>query len=100
MGALSKKEERIPVNQKYIKSIGLPLLSVNKLIINPKSPFFPVFKIAIAGIIVIKIPAKSLATSLIGSQVKPFSFLICAFVIFILIPVIIKSKILIFKSKC
>ena len=40
------------------------------------SPSLPAFNIAIAGIIVVKIPAKSFATSWIGNHVNWFSFLI------------------------
>ena len=62
VGALSKKLERIPVSQKYILFTG-PASLDTELIMLAKAPEVPAFKIAIAGIIVMKIPAKSFATS-------------------------------------
>ena len=61
VGALSKKLDNTPVYQKYIKFTGSPLLET-ELIIPDKAPFVPAFKMAIAGIIVTKIPANSFAT--------------------------------------
>ena len=58
---MSKKPDNKPVNQKYRLLLTEANISLFSL------------KIAIAGITVIKIPAKSFATSRIGNQVKPFS---------------------------
>ena len=40
------------------------------------APLFPALRIAMAGMIVIKIPANNFATSTIGKQVYSFDFLI------------------------
>ena len=53
MGALSKKLERIPVSQKYILFTG-PASLDTELIMLAKAPEVPAFKIAIAGMIVMK----------------------------------------------
>ena len=42
---------------------------------DPNAPFTPDLRIAIAGIIVTNIPAKSFATSIIGNQLYSFAFL-------------------------
>ena len=76
VGALSKKLDNTPVYQKYIIFTGSPLLET-ELIIPDRAPFVPAFKIAIAGIIVTNIPAKSFATSIIGNQVYSLSLRIC-----------------------
>ena len=46
------------------------------LITADKAPSLPAFKIAIAGMIVINIPANSFATSCIGNQLNSFASLI------------------------
>ena len=73
VGALSKKLDRIPVAQKYIQLIG-PASFETELMIIPNDPLVPDFKIAIAGIMVTKIPANNLATSIIGNEVYSLAF--------------------------
>ena len=76
VGALSKKLDNTPVYQKYIILTG-PLSLETALIIPANAPLVPALSIAIAGMIVTKIPAKSFATSMIGNQVYSLSLRIC-----------------------
>ena len=58
---MSRKEESIPEAQKNCQGAVSPSSA-------PRA-----FRIASAGIMVTKMPAKSTATSTMGAQVKPFS---------------------------
>ena len=56
--------------------IGSPDSDETEDTTDPNAPFTPDLRIAIAGIIVTNIPAKSFATSIIGNHVYSFSVLI------------------------
>src|SRR6266511_2265730 len=70
VGALSRKLESAPVNQKYRASIGAPLELETAASSGASTPALPALRIAIAGMMVRKIAAKSLATSMIGPHSK------------------------------
>ncbi len=67
---MSRNDDSRPVAQKYMPSIGWPLLSLTARITPAKAPSVPAFSIAITGMIVRKMPANSLPTSRIGSQLN------------------------------
>ena len=56
--------------------IGSPVSDDTEETTDANAPFVPAFRIAIAGIIVTKIPAKSFPTSIIGNHVYSFAVLI------------------------
>ena len=59
----------MPVAQKYIASTGSPL-RLTASTIGASAPAVPARRIAIAGMMVRKMPANSLATSTIGNQLN------------------------------
>jgi hypothetical protein len=59
----------MPVAQKYITFTGSPP-SFTKSTTGASAPALPARKIAIAGMMVMKIPANSFATSMIGNQLN------------------------------
>ncbi|MNX79582.1 hypothetical protein D3C86_1112150 [compost metagenome] len=67
---MSRNEDRIPVAQKYMPSIGLPEESLTAWITAANAPSVPALSIAMTGMIVRKMPANSLPTSRIGSQLN------------------------------
>ena len=93
VGALSKKLDNIPVNQKYMKLIGSPDWFDTEDTIEDSAPFVPAFNMAIAGMMVTNIPAKSFPTSTIGNHVYSFASLIALGVIVQLIYVSESSNI-------
>ena len=84
VGALSKNDDKIPVNQKYIILFGLPSIFWVESTMTANAPSEPAFNIAIAGIMVIKIPTNNFATSSMGNHVNPFADRISVFVYFTL----------------
>ena len=70
VGALSRKDESNPVAQKYIALFGCPAPSFTRRTIIANGPSTPALSMAMTGPMVMKMPAKSLATSRMGSQLN------------------------------
>ena len=67
---MSRKALSAPVAQKYIAGIGSPLAPVTARTTAPNGPLAPACSMAMTGMMVRKMPANSLATSFIGSQLN------------------------------
>jgi hypothetical protein len=63
----------MPVSQKYQMSLGWPSGLVTSATSGAMAPSLPTLRMAIAGAMVMKMPANSLATSSMGPQLKEFS---------------------------
>ncbi|MNE53392.1 hypothetical protein D3C80_1481190 [compost metagenome] len=70
---MSRKDDRIPVIQKYMALIGAPSGEVTSATSGANAPFSAAFNMAMTGMMVMKIAANSLPTSSIGPHSKPFS---------------------------
>ncbi len=68
---MSRKLDSRPVSQKYMTFTGWPSW-VTIWITERSAPFSPAFRMAMAGIMLTKMPANSLATSAMGPQLKSF----------------------------
>ena len=68
VGALSRKLDSTPVSQKYMVLSGAPPGPVTIATSGASAPLLPACRIASTGMMVMKMPANSLATSSIGPQ--------------------------------